>query len=75
MALRPVSGDRQETSVTGSYERVGAGICNDPFYPDVVRDAEDDYSNPLKLLARGLRFIDPITGVERSFESAIALRW
>jgi tRNA pseudouridine32 synthase/23S rRNA pseudouridine746 synthase len=54
---------------------LGAGICNDPFYPDVIRDPQDDYANPLKLLAKRLGFIDPITGQERVFESDIALRW
>jgi tRNA pseudouridine32 synthase/23S rRNA pseudouridine746 synthase len=54
---------------------LGAAICNDPFYPDVVRDAEDDYANPLKLLAQGVRFVDPLTGQERFFESGISLGW
>ena len=34
---------------------------------DVLKDAVDDYANPLKLLAQGLRFIDPVTGEERVF--------
>jgi len=54
---------------------LGAGICNDPFYPEVLKGVEDDYANPLKLLAQGLRFIDPLTGLERHFESEITLQW
>jgi tRNA pseudouridine32 synthase/23S rRNA pseudouridine746 synthase len=54
---------------------LGASICNDPFYPEVIKDAEDDYANPLKLLAQGLKFVDPVTGEEREFESAITLQW
>jgi tRNA pseudouridine32 synthase/23S rRNA pseudouridine746 synthase len=54
---------------------LGASICNDPFYPQVLKDVEDDYANPLKLLAQGLRFVDPVTGQERVFESTITLQW
>jgi tRNA pseudouridine32 synthase/23S rRNA pseudouridine746 synthase len=54
---------------------LGASICNDPFYPQVLKDVEDDYTNPLKLLAQGLRFVDPVTGQERAFESTITLQW
>ncbi|MNP72196.1 hypothetical protein D3C76_1686980 [compost metagenome] len=54
---------------------LGASICNDPFYPVVLKDAQDDYANPLKLLAQGLRFVDPVTGQERAFESEIILNW
>ena len=54
---------------------LGAGICNDPVYPEVIRDAVDDYANPLKLLAQSLRFVDPVTGQERFFESRLSLGW
>ncbi|MNP75378.1 hypothetical protein D3C76_1724290 [compost metagenome] len=54
---------------------IGASICNDPFYPRVLKDVQDDYANPLKLLAQGLKFVDPVTGQEREFESAITLQW
>ena len=33
----------------------------------------DDFANPLKLLARAIRFDDPLTGRERRFESARSL--
>ncbi|MNG40296.1 23S rRNA/tRNA pseudouridine synthase A [compost metagenome] len=54
---------------------LGASICNDPFYPQVLKGVVDDYANPLKLLAQGLRFVDPVSGQERTFESAITLQW
>jgi tRNA pseudouridine32 synthase/23S rRNA pseudouridine746 synthase len=41
----------------------------------VIKDAVDDYANPLKLLAQGVRFIDPVTAEERSFRSQITLDW
>ncbi|SEN07886.1 tRNA pseudouridine32 synthase / 23S rRNA pseudouridine746 synthase [Pseudomonas sp. ok272] len=72
-ALFPVTGKKHQLRV--HMAALGAGICNDPFYPDVVKDAVDDYANPLKLLAKGLRFIDPLNGSERTFESQISLAW
>ena len=42
---------------------------------EVIKDAVDDYAKPLKLLAQGLRFADPLTGEERFFESRIHLDW
>ncbi|MHC8406456.1 pseudouridine synthase [Pseudomonas sp. TMB3-21] len=72
-ALYPVTGKKHQLRV--HMAALGSGICNDPFYPCVLTDAADDYANPLKLLAQGLRFVDPVTGQERAFESAITLQW
>ena len=72
-ALYPVTGKKHQLRV--HMAALGAGICNDPFYPEVLNDALDDYANPLKLLAQSLRFADPLTGQERFFESRIRLDW
>ena len=72
-ALYPVTGKKHQLRV--HMAALGAGICNDPFYPHVIKDAVDDYAQPLKLLARSLRFVDPLTGEERFFESRIHLGW
>lgn len=72
-ALYPVTGKKHQLRV--HMAALGAGICNDPFYPEVIKDAVDDYAKPLKLLAQGLRFADPLTGEERFFESRIHLDW
>jgi tRNA pseudouridine32 synthase/23S rRNA pseudouridine746 synthase len=72
-ALYPVTGKKHQLRV--HMAALGAGIRNDPFYPDVIKDAVDDYANPLKLLAQGLRFLDPLTGHERVFSSQITLDW
>ena len=71
--LYPVTGKKHQLRV--HMAALGAGICNDPFYPEVIKDAVDDYAKPLKLLAQGLRFADPLTGEERIFESRIHLDW
>jgi len=72
-ALYPVTGKKHQLRV--HMAALGAGICNDPFYPEVIKDAVDDYAKPLKLLAQSLRFADPLTGEERFFESRIHLDW
>ncbi|TDV72212.1 pseudouridine synthase [Pseudomonas sp. LP_7_YM] len=72
-ALYPVTGKKHQLRV--HMAALGAGICNDPFYPDIIKDAVDDYDRPLKLLAQGLRFVDPVKGETRVFESRIRLDW
>ncbi|MCV4344285.1 pseudouridine synthase [Pseudomonas capsici] len=71
--LYPVTGKKHQLRV--HMAALGAAICNDPFYPEVVKDAVDDYDRPLKLLAQGLRFIDPVSGEPREFESLLRLDW
>ncbi|MFJ4371244.1 pseudouridine synthase [Pseudomonas japonica] len=70
--LSPVTGKTHQLRV--HMAALGAPICNDPFYPQVLQ-GEDDYAKPLKLLARSLRFEDPLSGEERYFESRLSLDW
>jgi len=75
-ALYPVTGRKHQLRL--QMATLGAGICNDPFYPALIergRRDQDDYSRPLKLLAQALSFSDPLTGIERHFESARQLSW
>ena len=51
----------------------GAPIANDRTYPALRHRAPGDYSAPLQLLAKRLRFIDPLSGVERRFCSSFLL--
>ncbi|WP_313026643.1 pseudouridine synthase [Pseudomonas lopnurensis] len=74
--LSPISGRKHQLRL--HMASLGAGICNDPFYPRLLERGEretDDYARPLKLLARGLRFRDPLSGEERAFESELQLQW
>jgi len=48
---------------------LGIPIINDRIYPNVQPAAYDDFSFPLKLLARSISFPDPLTGRDRCFES------
>ena len=52
---------------------LGTPILNDRFYPTLLDEAPPDYKNPLKLLAKTLRFIDPISGKEHHFASPRSL--
>ncbi|MBS7663795.1 pseudouridine synthase [Pseudomonas lalucatii] len=72
-ALYPITGKKHQLRV--HLAALGAPICNDPFYPEVsaAADAADDYAKPLKLLARGLAFVDPLSGEPRRFESRLSL--
>jgi tRNA pseudouridine32 synthase/23S rRNA pseudouridine746 synthase len=72
-ALFPVTGKKHQLRV--HMAALGAGICNDPFYPEVIKDAPDDFDQPLKLLAKSLKFVDPVTGQHRVFRSELALDW
>ncbi|RVW06450.1 pseudouridine synthase [Rhodococcus spongiicola] len=48
---------------------IGIPILGDNFYPAFYDVAPDDYSNPLRLVARSIEFDDPFTGTRRRFES------
>jgi len=67
--LRPVTGKKHQLRL--HLAALGIPIMNDRLYPNYVRafDREDDFSSPLKLLAKSIAFKDPVTGNERYFES------
>lgn len=69
--LRPVTGRKHQLRV--HLAALGAPIINDDFYPTLRDEAEDDFSRPLKLLARAIEFDDPVTGQRRRFESLRSL--
>lgn len=66
--LTPVSGKQHQLRV--HLSALGAPICNDQFYPTVYPEREqNDFSDPLQLLAKSIAFTDPVTGEARYFES------
>ena len=69
-ALQPVTGRKHQLRV--HMAALGAPISNDAVYP-VLQTHADDYSRPLKLLAKVLAFTDPVSGVERRFDSRFTL--
>jgi tRNA pseudouridine32 synthase/23S rRNA pseudouridine746 synthase len=71
-ALTPITGRKHQLRV--HMAALGAPIANDGIYPSLLYRAAGDYSAPLQLLAKRLSFIDPLSGVERSFSSNLLLQ-
>ena len=66
--LKPHTGKQHQLRV--HLNQLGIAIQNDPFYPVVQHKAEDDFSQPLQLLAKHIQFIDPVTQQTFQFSSA-----
>jgi len=70
-ALHPVTGRKHQLRV--HMAALGAPILHDTFYPELSEAAADDHRCPLKLLARELAFVDPLSGASRRFRSHLDL--
>lgn len=71
--LRPVTGKTHQLRV--HLSGLGFPILNDRYYPELEAERDDDYTRPLQLLARRLRFTDPVSGQEMEFRSERELMW
>jgi tRNA pseudouridine32 synthase/23S rRNA pseudouridine746 synthase len=69
--LVPVTGKKHQLRL--HLAALGIPIVNDKLYPNMTYAEEDDFSNPLKLLAKSICFQDPLTGRECYFESGRSL--
>lgn len=69
--LEPHTGKTHQLRV--HMASLGLGIVNDAFYPDLLDKAPDDYTRPLQLLARGIRFVDPMSGKPVEYRSGLDL--
>jgi tRNA pseudouridine32 synthase/23S rRNA pseudouridine746 synthase len=71
-ALHPSTGQRHQLRV--HMNALGLPIVGDSIYPALLppQDATD-FSRPLQLLAKALRFVDPLSGQPRHFESKLRL--
>lgn len=66
--LTPHTGKKHQLRVHMNSLRMP--ICHDEFYPVLLpARATDNFEKPLQLLARSIRFLDPVTRQERYFES------
>ncbi|ADG80582.1 Pseudouridine synthase OS=Tsukamurella paurometabola (strain ATCC 8368 / DSM / CCUG 35730 /CIP 100753 / JCM 10117 / KCTC 9821 / NBRC 16120 / NCIMB 702349/ NCTC 13040) OX=521096 GN=Tpau_4011 PE=4 SV=1 [Tsukamurella paurometabola] len=66
--LRPETGKTHQLRLHMS--RLGVPILGDPLYPEPREVIDGDFTDPLRLLARRLAFVDPIDGAEREFVSS-----
>jgi tRNA pseudouridine32 synthase / 23S rRNA pseudouridine746 synthase len=73
--LTPVTGKRHQLRV--HMNALGLPIVGDQLYPTVLHGPheQEDFSQPLRLLAQAIAFTDPITGEARRFESRLSLDW
>lgn len=71
--LQPVSGQKHQ--LRAHMAALGIPIVNDRIYPHLYPDegALQDYSRPLQLLAKSIRFTDPLSGKLHQFESRQSL--
>lgn len=64
-ALKPITGKTHQLRV--HMQTIGYPILNDRLYPVLQKQQATDFSQPLKLLAQELKFIDPITQEHHHF--------
>ena len=65
--LRPVTGKTHQLRIHMSG--LGFKILNDRYYPDLQPETDDDFDNPLQLVAKKIKFHDPVTGKCMEFRS------
>ena len=73
--LRPLTGQKHQ--LRAHMSALDMPIVNDRIYPVLQPDTggDQDWSLPLKLLAKAITFTDPITGMARSFDSRRTLNF
>lgn len=69
--LQPLTGKTHQLRI--HLSGIGYPILHDRYYPALETERADDFTRPLQLLARSLTFSDPVTGVQRSFQSERSL--
>ena len=65
--LDPITGKKHQLRIHMSG--LGFRIMHDRYYPELLDKQEDDLSKPLQLIARRVKFTDPVSGEIMEFES------
>jgi tRNA pseudouridine32 synthase/23S rRNA pseudouridine746 synthase len=68
LEARMVTGRKHQVRL--HLSALGIPIVNDSLYPEIQVVENDDFSSPLKLVAKSVSFEDPLTNRERFFESS-----
>lgn len=71
--LQPLTGKTHQLRIHMSG--LGFGILHDRYYPELQAEREDNFDTPLQLVARSVRFRDPLSGMPREFISERELLW
>jgi tRNA pseudouridine32 synthase/23S rRNA pseudouridine746 synthase len=69
--LYPLTGKQHQLRIHMS--ELGFRIMNDRYYPGLLPKQEDDLENPLQLIARSVKFRDPVSGRAMEFASERSL--
>ena len=69
--LVPITGRKHQLRL--HLAALGIPVINDKLYPVMISSNDDDFSSPLKLLAKSISFQDPWSGRQHYFESGIRL--
>lgn len=72
-SLQPVTGKTHQLRL--HLSGLGFRIINDRVYPELQPERDDDFDQPLQLLAKIIRFHDPVTDQTREFRSERELLW
>lgn len=71
--LQPLTGKTHQLRIHMSG--LGFGILNDRYYPELQPESADNFDTPLQLVAKSVRFRDPLSGEQREFTSERELLW
>lgn len=71
--LQPVTGKTHQLRL--HLSSLGFRIIHDRVYPDLQPETHDTFDQPLQLLAKRVRFRDPVSGESREFQSERELLW
>jgi tRNA pseudouridine32 synthase/23S rRNA pseudouridine746 synthase len=72
-SLQPVTGKTHQLRL--HLSGLGFSIINDRVYPELQPQTDDDFAQPLQLLAKMIRFHDPVSNKDMEFRSERELPW
>ena len=72
-AIEPETGKQHQVRL--HMAQIGCPIKNDYYYPELQASQKVGFDKPLQLLAKELRFMDPVSRQEMLFRSERELEW